>query len=163
MSPGRRLRGSPRRSSSSLAATIRQSVCAITIRRSTPSRYLATTSVARTSSVTRPPALRMIFASPGLSPSIASGSIRESIQVSTARPRAARPSRSARREVAARIRVRRQYVRELVALGHGTIVPNLVEPCGRLQRLMAAGNGSKSAARRRPKRAHRQSGGNPDA
>ena len=47
--------------------------------------------------MTRAPALRRIFASPGAMPSIFSGSIRESMHVSTARPLAARGSSPASR------------------------------------------------------------------
>ena len=43
------------------------------------------------SSVTRAPALRRIFTSPALIPTILNGSILESIQVTMAKPFAARP------------------------------------------------------------------------
>ena len=79
--------------SSSVTLVIRQSVCATIITRSTPSRWVASTRVRSTSEVTRAPALRRIFASPLSSPSIRSGSMRESMQVTIARPRAARPGR----------------------------------------------------------------------
>jgi hypothetical protein len=75
------------------AEAILQSVCSTTRIRSTPSRWVASTRVRSTSSVTRPPALRMILASPLARPSIAKGSIRESMQVTTASPRAAWPGR----------------------------------------------------------------------
>src|SRR4051812_20821262 len=48
-----------------------------------------------TSSVTRAPALRKIFASPGCRPSMVNGSIRVSMQVTIASLRAARPARPA--------------------------------------------------------------------
>jgi hypothetical protein len=51
--------------------------------------------------ITRAPTFRMILASPGSRPSVASGSIRESMQVSTARPRRAMPVRSESANVAA--------------------------------------------------------------
>ena len=56
--------------SSSSPAAMRHFVCAITIARSTPSRCEASTSVRSTSSVTRAPAFRRIFASPGRRPSM---------------------------------------------------------------------------------------------
>ncbi len=49
-----------------------------------------------TSSVTRPPALRRILASPGASPSMVNGSIRLSMQVTRANPLAARAGIPAR-------------------------------------------------------------------
>ena len=67
------------------------SVWCTTHTRVTPSRLAARMSERSASSVTRAPALRMILASPARSPSMASGSMRESMQVSTARPLAARP------------------------------------------------------------------------
>src|SRR3954466_1330710 len=63
------------------------------MKRSTSRRYVASTNVRKTSSVTRAPAFRMIFASPASRPSVASGSIRESMHVSRPRRRRARPSR----------------------------------------------------------------------
>jgi hypothetical protein len=77
----------------SVAEAILQSVCSTTMTRSTLSRWVARTSVRSTSSVTRPPALRRILASPFSRPSMDSGSMRESMQVMTASPRAACPGR----------------------------------------------------------------------
>ena len=79
------------RSTSSLVPTIAQSVCATMQTRVTPSRFTARISDRSASSVTRAPALRMIFASPGRSPSMARGSMRESMHVRTASPLAAVP------------------------------------------------------------------------
>ena len=69
-----------------------QLVCWTTQTRVTPSRLTARTRDRSASSVTRAPALRMILASPARSPSMARGSIRESMQVKTARPLAAVPA-----------------------------------------------------------------------
>jgi hypothetical protein len=80
--------------SSSVTVAIRQSVCCTTMTRSTSSRWTARTRVRSTSLVTRPPAFRRIFASPADRPSISSGSMRESMQVTTASPRAACPASS---------------------------------------------------------------------
>ena len=77
------------RTSSSLWSASAQSVCCMTAISATPRNRVASTSDRSTSGVTRPPALRRILASPGCSPSMVSGSMRLSMQVTRAKPRAA--------------------------------------------------------------------------
>ena len=64
-----------------MAAKPAQSVWPITTARTTPSFSTAAPSERRTSSEATAPALRITFASPSVSPSTASGSIRASMQV----------------------------------------------------------------------------------
>jgi hypothetical protein len=52
----------------------------------TPNKYVASTNVRKTSSVTRAPALRKILASPEFIPTTDSGLMRESMQVTMAKP-----------------------------------------------------------------------------
>lgn len=73
-------------SSASEADAIAQRVCGTTRIRFTFSRWTPSTSASSAASVTRPPGFRKIFASPGLSPSMPSGSIRESMHVTIAMP-----------------------------------------------------------------------------
>ena len=72
---------------------IAQRVCGMTRIRSTPSRWVPSTSASSAASVTRPPGLRKILASPGFRPSIRRGSIRESMHVTIATPACATPSK----------------------------------------------------------------------
>ena len=67
-------------------------VCGTIRIRFTPSRWTPSTQPTRASAVTRPPGVRMIFASPTRRPIISSGSIRESMQVTMAIPAWATPS-----------------------------------------------------------------------
>src|SRR4051794_11984131 len=78
--------------SSELDATA-QRVCGTTRTRCTLSRCTPSTIASSAASVTRPPGLRKILASPGPSPSIPSGSMRESMHVTMATPARATPSK----------------------------------------------------------------------
>jgi hypothetical protein len=72
------------------------------------------------------PALRRIFASPSARPSIGSGSIRESMHVSTASPFAARPCRPASPNPDRVFLVRREDVLERVFANGGTLPGQLL-------------------------------------
>ena len=73
---------------------IQESVCRIINTWSTANKYVASTNVRSTSSVTRAPALRTIVASNDYMLTTAKGLIRESIHVATAKPRHAVPVNS---------------------------------------------------------------------
>src|SRR5690349_21397683 len=131
-------------SSASVFAVIAHRVCGITRTRSTLSRCTPRTSASSAASVTRPPGLRKILASPGLSPSIRRGSIRESMQVTIAMPAWATPSNPERLKSSANSRFAASRssksftTRRLVQRGSAND-PGLV-PGDRL-RLLAAGLG----------------------
>ena len=127
--------------SSSVLSAIRHRVCGTTSTRFTPSRWAASTRVRSTSSVTRAPALRRILASPLASPSIRSGSIRESMQVRIATPRAATGARPAPAKVAAYAGV---GVDEVVEGAHGAILPGLWQAVGHA----GSGDAGRAASRR---------------
>src|SRR4051794_37215473 len=89
------------RSSASVLLATAQRVWGTTRTRSTFSRWTPRTRASSACGVTRPPGLRKILASPGLSPSIPRGSMRESMQVTIATPAWATPSKPARSKEAA--------------------------------------------------------------
>ena len=91
-------------------------VCGMTRMRRTLSRCTPSTSASSACGVTRPPGLRKILASPRPSPSILSGSIRESMQVMTAIPACAMPSKPSWSKRGGVLLVRGQ---EVVEVTHG--------------------------------------------
>src|SRR3954470_1656436 len=93
------------RSSASVLLATAQRVCGTTRMRSTLSRCTPRTSASIAWGVIRPPGLRKIFASPALRPSIRSGSMRESMQVTMATPAWATPSNPDRSKSAANSRL----------------------------------------------------------
>ena len=82
-----------RRMSASVPDAIAHRVCGTIMIRLTWSNCTLSTHPVRTSAETRPPGERRILASPSLSPSMRSGSIRESMQVTSATPAFAMPSK----------------------------------------------------------------------